>query len=167
MAGSGYSGTPLAKKIGVKPGHRVRLLHAPDGWEIPALPDGAVATAAPDAATPATATAAAAAAAGAATPVRDAAISDTGSGAPDVTVAFFRSHADLAAEANALTEALADHAMLWIAWPRRAAGHESDITENALRDLFLPLGIVDVKVAAFGEDWSGLKFVRRRENRRR
>lgn len=136
MAGSGYSGTPLAKKIGIKPGHRVRLTHAPDGWDIPGLPDGAVAGEGPEA------------------------------GAPDVTVAFFRSHADLAAKAGALTEALADRATLWIAWPRRAAGHESDITENALRDLFLPLGIVDVKVAALGADWSGLKFVRRRENRR-
>jgi hypothetical protein len=133
MADSGYSGTPLAKKLGVKAGHRVRLLHAPDGWDIPDIPDRVVIS--------------------------------TG-GVPDVTVAFYRSHAELAAEANALTEALADHAMVWIAWPRRAAGHASDITENALRDLFLPLGIVDVKVAALGVDWSGLKFVRRRENRR-
>lgn len=61
---------------------------------------------------------------------------------------------------------LADDAALWVAWPRRAAGHVSDITENALREVFLPLGVVDVKVAALGEDWSGLKFVRRRENRR-
>jgi hypothetical protein len=135
MAAAGYSGTPLAKKIGIKPGHRVRLPHRPDGWDIPGLPDGAVVDGAP------------------------------GDGAPDVTVAFYRSHGDLAAEASGLTENLADHAMLWIAWPRRAAGHDSDITENALRDLFLPLGVVDVKVAALGEDWSGLKFVRRRENR--
>lgn len=135
MAAAGYSGTPLAKKIGIKPGYRVRLPHRPDGWDIPGLPDGAVVDGAPV------------------------------DGAPDVTVAFYRSHGDLAAEASGLTENLADHAMLWIAWPRRAAGHDSDITENALRDLFLPLGVVDVKVAALGEDWSGLKFVRRRENR--
>ena len=132
MATAGYSGTPLAKKIGVKPGQRVRLAHRPRDWELPGLPDGAV-------------------------------IADSG----DVTVAFYRAHGDLASEAPALVESLADHGMLWIAWPRRAAGHESDITENALRDLFLPLGVVDVKVAALGEDWSGLKFVRRRENRRR
>ncbi|MFI1004099.1 hypothetical protein ACIP10_33135 [Streptomyces galbus] len=56
--------------------------------------------------------------------------------------------------------------MLWIAWPRRAAGHDSDIIENLLRDFFLPLGVVDVEVAALGQDWSGLKFVRRKENRR-
>jgi Protein of unknown function (DUF3052) len=133
MASSGYSGTPLAKKIGIKPGQRVRLPHRPDDWEIPDLPDGVM-------------------------------IEDTGTA--DVTVAFYREHGDLAAEAPVLTEDLADHAMLWIAWPRRAAGHDSDISENALRDLFLPLGVVDVKVAALGEHWSGLKFVRRRENRR-
>lgn len=136
MAGSGYSGTPLAKKIGIKPGQHVRLVHGPDDWDIPGLPDRVVV--------------------------------DTVSGdrTPEVTVAFYRSHADLVAEAGGLAAELADHAMVWIAWPRRAAGHVSDITENALRDLFLPLGIVDVKVAALGQDWSGLKFVRRRENRR-
>lgn len=87
-------------------------------------------------------------------------------GGADVTIAFYRSLSDLAAEAPRLVADLADTAMLWIAWPRRAAGHVSDITDNALRDLLLPFGIVDVKVAALGEDWSGLKFVRRKENRR-
>lgn len=133
--GGGYSGTPLAQRIGIKAGHRVRLRHAPDGWDIPGLPDGC----------------------------------DVAGGGPrgaDVTLAFHRSHGDLVAEAPGLVGDLADHAMLWIAWPRRAAGHVSDITENGLRDLFLPLGVVDVKVAALGEDWSGLKFVRRRDNRR-
>ena len=140
MAASGYSGTPLVVKIGIRPGHRVRFPHRPADWDLPGLPDGTVVDDAPGA--PA--------------------------GAPpdaDVTVAFYRSYADLAAEAAGLTRDLADHAMLWIAWPRRAAGHASDITENALRDLFLPLGVVDVKVAALGEDWSGLKFVRRKELR--
>ncbi len=72
--------------------------------------------------------------------------------------------ARVAADAPGLVGELADPSMLWIAWPRRAGGHESDITENALRELFLPLGVVDVKVAALGQDWSGLKFVRRKEN---
>ncbi|MEU6139945.1 DUF3052 domain-containing protein [Streptomyces sp. NPDC047081] len=134
-AGSGYSGTPLAKKIGIKPGHRVALRHAPDVFDIPGLPDGV-------------------------------ALTPGGPRDADVTVAFYRAHADLAAEAPALVADLADDAILWIAWPRKAAGHVSDIAENDLRDLFLPLGVVDVKVAALGEDWSGLKFVRRKENRR-
>ncbi|MGW0967958.1 DUF3052 domain-containing protein [Streptomyces sp. NPDC002516] len=133
-AGGGYSGTPLARKIGIKAGNRVRLVHGPPDWEIPGLPE-------------------------------DCAIGESGPEGADVTVAFFREHAELAARADGLAADLADAAMLWIAWPRRAAGHRSDITENDLRDLFLPLGLVDVKVAALGEDWSGLKFVRRKENR--
>lgn len=133
--GSGYSGTPLAKKLGIKAGHRVRLDGAPDGWDIPGLPENC----------------------------------DLAAGGPrgaDVALSFHREYVRLTARADALVADLADTAALWIAWPRRAAGHVSDITENALRDLFLPLGVVDVKVAALGEDWSGLKFVRRRENRR-
>ncbi|OQR64723.1 DUF3052 domain-containing protein [Streptomyces maremycinicus] len=134
-ATGGCSGTPLARKLGVRPGHRVRLRHAPDGWDVPGLPDGVH-------------------------------LAPGGPRDVDITVAFYRDHAALAAETPALVRDLADDAMLWIAWPRKAAGHVSDLTENALRDLFLPLGLVDVKVAALGEDWSGLKFVRRRENRR-
>ena len=133
-AAGGYSATPLAKKIGVKPGHRVRPRHAPDGWDIPGLPD-------------------------------DCEVADGGTRDADVTVAFYREWKELDAEGMELVLGLDDTAMLWIAWPRKAAGHVSDITENGLRDLFLPLGVVDVKVAALGEDWSGLKFVRRRENR--
>ncbi|GHF76260.1 DUF3052 domain-containing protein [Streptomyces griseosporeus] len=143
-SGGGYAGTPLARKIGIKPGHRVRLRHAPGGWVIPGLPEGAVVDA-------------------------DAGSVHGGAGArgADVLIAFYRERATLAAEAAGLVGGLADTAMLWIAWPRKAAGHVSDLTEDALRELFLPLGVVDVKVAALGEDWSGLKFVRRRENRRK
>jgi hypothetical protein len=56
-------------------------------------------------------------------------------------------------------------AALWIAWPRRAAGHRSDVTENLIREVALPLGLVDTKVAALDADWSGLKIVWRRERR--
>lgn len=135
---AGYSGTPLARKIGIKLGHRVHLHHRPPGWMIPDLPDTST--------------------------LADGATNDAD--IAEITVAFYRSVNDLSAEAAALVHTLADHAMLWISWPRRAAGHVSDITENALREIFLPLGVVDVKVAALGDDWSGLKFVRRKENRR-
>ncbi|MFJ7075742.1 hypothetical protein [Streptomyces sp. NPDC098781] len=84
----------------------------------------------------------------------------------NVAVAFYRAYGDLAAEGPGLVGDLADDAMLWIVWPRRAVGHVSDITGNALREVFLPLGVVDGQVAALGEDWSGLKFLRCRENRR-
>lgn len=135
-AAGGYSGTPLAKKIGIKPGHQVRLHRAPADWHVPGLPDGCEVT-------------------------------GGGPRGADVTLAFYRERKALDAEGPGLVRDLADDAMLWIAWPRRAAGHVSDITENGLRELFLPLGVVDVKVAALGDDWSGLKFVRRRENRRK
>ena len=135
MATAGYSDTPLARKIGIKAGHRVALLHRPSGWMLADLAE-------------------------------DVELVGDGPRGADVTVAFFRAHEDLAAAAEGLADDLADAAMLWIAWPRKAAGHLSDIAENDLRDLFLPLGLVDVKVAALGEDWSGLKFVRRLENRR-
>jgi hypothetical protein len=143
-AGDGYSRTPLVKKLGIKSGHQVRLSHCPHGWEVPGLPEDCDVV------------------------EDEGGARYTASHAPaDVTLVFYRSFDDLAAEAPGMVEDLADAAMLWIAWPRRAAGHDSDITENGLRDVYLPLGIVDVKVAALGEDWSGLKFVRRRENRSR
>lgn len=85
--------------------------------------------------------------------------------AADVILSFFRSAAELPARLPALASAIYPAAALWIAWPRRAAGHRSDITENLLRDQALPLGIVDVKVAALDEDWSALRFVWRVENR--
>ncbi|MDN3026315.1 DUF3052 family protein [Streptomyces sp. S.PB5] len=133
---SGYSGTPLARKVGIKGGERVGLRHAPEGWGIPGLPQGCE-------------------------------VVDGGPDGVDVALAFYRERGELAAEAAGLVAELADDSMLWIAWPRKAAGHVSDIGENDLREIFLPLGVVDVKVAALGDDWSGLKFVRRRENRRK
>ncbi len=72
-----------------------------------------------------------------------------------MTVAFYRERRQLDAEGPELVRELADTAMLWIAWPRKAAGHVSDLTENHLRDLFLPLGVVDVKVAALGTTGRG------------
>ena len=88
-------------------------------------------------------------------------------GRADVIVAFTRSAAELRRNAGRWDRALADDAALWVAWPRRAGGHDSDVTENLLREVLLPLGLVDVKVAAIDEDWSGLKVVRRRELRGR
>lgn len=132
MSTAGYSRTPPAKKIGVRPGHRVVLVHPPDGWTIPGLPpDVTVSTSTePDGA--------------------------------DIVLAFFRARAELAAEGPALARALPRGAMLWVAWPRRAGGHTSDITDNDPRDVLLPTGVVDVKVAALDDDWSGLKFVWRK-----
>jgi len=83
----------------------------------------------------------------------------------DVVIAFFREEAELTDRLPALAQRIFPAGSLWVAWPRRAGGHRSDITENGLREHALPLGIVDTKVAAIDQDWSGLKFVWRRENR--
>jgi hypothetical protein len=85
----------------------------------------------------------------------------------EVVVAFHREAAELEARIEALGTAIFPDGSLWIAWPRKAAGHESDITENGIRDVVLPRGLVDVKVAAIDHDWSGLKVVWRKELRSR
>jgi hypothetical protein len=87
-------------------------------------------------------------------------------GSADVIVAFFTSADELAVRIADLARRIYPAGALWVAWPRRAAGHRSDITENLIRDHALPIGIVDVKVAAIDEDWSGLRLVWRTENRR-
>ncbi|MDQ1741100.1 MAG: hypothetical protein QOE53_2752 [Pseudonocardiales bacterium] len=129
---AGYSSTPQAKKLGLKPGYRVRIAQPPDGWTLDQPADLLTAE----------------------------------EGEPaDVIVSFFRSAAELPARLPALAAAIFPQGALWVAWPRRAAGHHSDITENLLREEALPLGIVDVKVAALDDDWSALRFVWRVENR--
>jgi hypothetical protein len=72
---------------------------------------------------------------------------------------------ELVADFPELADALADEGTLWISWPKITSGVESDLTENVIRDLGLQLGLVDVKVCAIDDVWSGLKFVRRVENR--
>jgi hypothetical protein len=131
---AGYSGTPLAKKLGVKEGTSLALLSAPDAWQVPGLPDA----------------------------VR---VLRTARGSAEVTVQFVRSAAELATRADGLVARTRATDAVWIAWPRKASGHVSDLTEQLLRDTFLPTGLVDVKVAALDDDWSGLKFVWRKEHR--
>jgi hypothetical protein len=135
---AGYSGTPLARKLGIKEGHTILLIGAPERWLIPDLPDGVQERRSAE-------------------PVMD----------PEaaVTVAFYRSAVELADTAPGLARALASTAALWVAWPRRAGGHQSDIGDNLLREVLLPVGVVDVKVAALDDDWSGVKFVWRLRNR--
>ena len=139
MASAGYSGTPLAKKLGCKPGGRLLTRSAPAGFEVGGLPEGC-------------------------REVRLRRGKKAGE-REDVVLAFFGVLADLAAALPDLGETIFPDGALWIAWPRRAAGHDSDIREGDVRDAALPLGLVDVKVAAVGEDWSGLKLVWRTERR--
>ena len=79
---------------------------------------------------------------------------------------FASSQAELARAFPRLAGALADDGMLWVSWPKRASGVPTDLTEDRIREIALPYGLVDVKVCAVDEVWSGLKLVRRRELRR-
>ena len=134
---SGYSGTPLARKLGIKPEHRLTMVGAPAGWEVPDLPPGVqrVRRRSP------------------------AAVDDS-----DLVLIFLR-QAALLESLPILGRRIFPDGAIWVAWPRKAAGHESDVTENAIRDAALPLGLVDVKVAAIDHDWSGLRLVWRKELR--
>lgn len=75
---------------------------------------------------------------------------------------FVSKRRDLEAKAHVFLSHLSPHGMLWISWPKKSSGVSTDISEQTLRDVLLTLGIVDVKVCAIDEVWSGLKFVRRK-----
>ena len=87
-------------------------------------------------------------------------------GPADLIIAFFGMRAEIAGELDGLARRIHPAGALWVAWPRRAGGHRSDITDNVIRSEALPMGLVDVKVAAIDDDWSGLRLVWRVENRR-
>jgi hypothetical protein len=93
-------------------------------------------------------------------------LTDAGPDGPaDLIIAFFGARASIAAEIPGLARRIYPAGALWVAWPRRAGGHRSDITDHAVREEALPIGLVDVKVAAIDDDWSGLRLVWRVENR--
>jgi hypothetical protein len=97
------------------------------------------------------------------TSVRD----DAEGGAADVIIAFFTVAAEIPAALPELAKRIYPAGAIWTAWPRRAGGHRSDITDNVIRSHALPIGLVDVKVAAIDDDWSGLRLVWRVANRPR
>ncbi len=135
---AGYSGTPLPKKLGIKPDSTLMLVTSPPGFEktLGRLPDGV-------------------------TLKRQA----RGGGTPDLALWFVRSQKELDrdfAKVLPLTKAGA----LWIIWPKKASGIASDLSERVVREGGLSRGLVDFKVCAVDQTWSGLKFVRRKEGRR-
>ena len=89
-----------------------------------------------------------------------------GDGPADVIIAFFRAADEIAGPLDGLARRVYPAGALWAAWPRRAGGHRSDITDTVIRSHALPIGLVDVKVAAIDDDWSGLRLVWRAANRR-
>ena len=131
---AGYSATPLPKKLGIKPGHRLMLLAAPDEFDLGELPEGV-------------------------TVLRRA------RGKADVIVSFHTARADLARRMPALRAAMVPAAGLWIAWPKRASKVPTDLTEDVVRELALANVLVDNKVAALDEKWSGLRLVIRLKDR--
>ena len=84
----------------------------------------------------------------------------------DLLHVFVERRRDLEKRIAGLNRALRDDAVLWISWPKKSSGRPTDLTENVLREMVLPLGLVDVKVCAVDATWSGLKFVRRLRHRR-
>ena len=138
MPDAGYSGTPLATKLGIKPESRVRLVSAPDGAEdlLAPLPPGTV-------------------------------VRRTGALRADVVLLFTTTRADLTKRIDALGEAVFPDGGLWVAWPKRSSGVATDLTEDVLREVALPLGLVDNKVCAVTDVWSGLRLVWRKERRTR
>ena len=131
---AGYSGTPLAQKLGIKPGHALAVVGAPDGFAIPDLPAGV-------------------------------ALRSSLRGRADVIVSFHVERAHLEQRLPALMRALDVDGGLWVCWPKKASGVPTDITEDTVRDVALPTGLVDVKVCAVDDTWSGLRLCVRKELR--
>jgi hypothetical protein len=135
---AGYSGTQLPKKLGIKPDHLVALIDAPMGFDVTLgdLPNGV------------------------------AFHSDLESRFRiDVIVVFIKSEKELRKRFKVAAKRLAPAGGLWIAWPKRVSGMATDLTENAVRAIGLEAGLVDNKVCAVDDTWSGLRFVIRLKDR--
>lgn len=133
---AGYSGTPLPKKLGIKAGYRVATINEPP--EFRELLDGL-----PD----------------------DVALDEELRDEPDLTVAFFTSTADLVKRLPELGEAAFPDRAIWLAWPKKTSGVDTDLTGDVVRASVLRTHLVDVKVCAISDIWSGLKVVWRKEHR--
>jgi hypothetical protein len=131
----GYAGTPLPKKLGIKPGSRVALVGAPSGFErtLGALPAGA-------------------------------ALHRGLRGSPGLVLWFVRSRAELGRRVRTMAHRLGEGAM-WIAWRKQASARAGDLTQQQVREAGLAAGLVDYKIASFDPTWSGLLFRRRRARR--
>ena len=134
---AGYSGTPLPKKFGIKDGFRVAFLNFPAEVK-PELKDA----------------------------LASCHIAKDGKPPLDFAMLFVKTQADLRKEFPRFAKLLAPAGMLWVSWPKKTSGVATDLTENIIRDIGLAAGLVDVKVCAVSEVWSGLKFVIRVKDRK-
>lgn len=133
---AGYSGTRLAKKLGIRERCEVALVGAPKGYRdaLQPLPVAVKFASKP-------------------------------SESSDIVHVFATKRAALAQQLASYRKVLSAEAMIWVSWPKKASGVASEITEDTVRQLALPLGFVDVKVCAVDDVWSGLKLVVRKELR--
>ena len=133
---AGYSGTPLAKKLGFKAGLRVKTKRAPAGYRelVEPIPDGVT-------------------------------LSPRLRGRVDILHLFVRRNSELQRDLPVAQSAIEQNGAIWVSWPKKSSGVASDVTEDRIRSAALPLGLVDIKVCAVDDVWSGLKLVIRRELR--
>jgi hypothetical protein len=127
---AGYSGTPLAKKLGIKPGATLFLEGAPDPY-----------------------------------PSEGTTIARSLTPKVDLIHIFTKSAGELDAKLRRYRERMRDDAVIWVSWPKKASKVPTDITEDVIREIALPMGLVDIKVCAVDDVWSGLKLMIRREQR--
>ncbi|MEM1258731.1 MAG: DUF3052 domain-containing protein [Bacteroidota bacterium] len=134
---TGYSGTPLAKKLGLNPGFSIHLINQPDDyWKLfESLPEGIYE------------------------------VEDRKKESVDFIHFFCSMKEDLEAHSKSCKSLLKKTGMLWVSWPKGSSKMVTDLKRDLIREYFLDLGLVDVKVAAINEDWSGLKFVYRTKDR--
>lgn len=134
---AGYSGTPLAQKLGLKAGQNVVTIGAPPGYRklLSPLPEKVSFT------------------------------NEVKVGSTFIHL-FVSDRKTMERELKRLRKLIADNGVLWVSWPKKSSGVKTDITEDVIREVCLPLGFVDIKVCAVDETWSGLKLMIRRENRR-
>jgi hypothetical protein len=130
---AGYSGTPLHRKLGIKPGHRVLVVGVPPGWDLIVLD-----------------------------PERSATV-QTRAGRPpyDVVVAFCPDRAALERVLSRQLARVSQQGRFWVCWPKRASGVATDLDDNVVRHSGLAAGVVDVKVCAVDATWSGICFMTR------
>jgi hypothetical protein len=134
---AGYSGTPLAQKLGIKPDYRIHVANPPGNYRklVAPLPKGVRLVA-------------------------------RVSGDTDIVHLFSTSRNELAAKLRAARKRLRPDGAIWVSWPKKSSKVATDIGEDTVRELALPLGLVDIKVCAVDDVWSGLKLVIRKSNRK-
>jgi hypothetical protein len=134
---AGYSGKPLAQKLGIKAGASLFVDHAPENYRklVEPLPEGV-------------------------------SLVPRLADKVDIVHVFSSEAKELAKKLKQFKKSIVEDGMIWVSWPKKSAGVPTDVTEDVIRELALPMGLVDVKVCAVDEVWSGLKLVIRRENRK-